>query len=77
MVDSVVIHNVWAVYKLQCVSLMYDIFNNNDCVPFFPLVLNNMIYGNFPRSSVYVHINTVSTLDYRNFVYHVLYTLLE
>ena len=49
---------------------MYDIFNNNICVPFFPLVLNNMIHGHFTRSSAKVHINTVSTLNHRNFVYY-------
>ena len=48
-------------------SFMYDIFNNNVCVSFFPLVLNNMIHGHFTRSSAKVHINTVSTLDYQNF----------
>ena len=69
MVDSVVMHDVWAVYKLECLSFMY-IFNNNVCVPFFPLVLNNMIHGYFTRSSAKVYINAVSTLDYQNFVYH-------
>ena len=64
MVDFVVMHVVWAVYKLQCVSFMYDIFNNNVCVPFFPLVINNMIHGHFTRSSANVHMNTVSSLDY-------------
>ena len=29
-----------------------------------------MIHGHFNRSTANVHINTVSTLDYRNFVYH-------
>ena len=46
MVDSVVMHDVWAVYKLQFVSFMCDIFNNV-CVPFFPLVLNKMTHGHF------------------------------
>ena len=66
MVDSVVMHDVWAVYKLQCVSFTYDICNNNFWVPFFPLVVNNMMDGHFTRSSANVHINTVSSLDCRN-----------
>ena len=70
MDDSVVMHDVWAVYKLQCISLMYDIVNNNVCVLFFSLNLNKIIHGHFTRSSANVHINTVSTLDYRNFVHH-------
>ena len=70
MDDSVVMYDVWAVYKLQCVSFMYDIFNNNVCIPFFSLVLNNIIHGHYTLSSANVHINTFSTLDYRNFVYH-------
>ena len=29
-----------------------------------------MMHGHFTRSSAKVHINTVSTLNHRNFVYH-------
>ena len=57
MVNSVFMHGVRAVYKLQCVSFMYDIFNNNVYVPFFSLVLNNMIHSHFTRSSANVYIN--------------------
>ena len=62
MIDSVAMHDVWAVYKLQCVSFMYDICNNNVCVPFFPLVLNNTMHCHFTRSATDVHINTLSSL---------------
>ena len=55
MVDSVVMRDIWAVFKLQCLSFMYDNFNNNFCVPFFSLVLNNIIHGHFTRSSANVH----------------------
>ena len=42
IVDSVVLHDVWIVYKLQCVSFKYDICNSYVCVSFFSLVLNNI-----------------------------------
>ena len=29
------LHNVWTVYKLQWLSVMHDICNNNINVPFF------------------------------------------
>ena len=69
MIDSVVLHDACAVHKLKCVSSMY-VRNNNVCVPFFSLVLNNMIHGHFTRSSAHVNINIVSTLDYRNSANH-------
>ena len=47
MVDSAVMHDAWVVYKLQCMSFMYDIFNNNVCVSFSPVILTNMMHGYF------------------------------
>ena len=67
---NTVLGNVCDVYKLQCLSFMYDMCHNNISIPYFPLVLNNMIHNHNTRQSSNLHLNTVSSLDCHNFVYH-------
>ncbi len=67
--------NIWSVYKMQCLSLMYDISNNIVSLPFFPLSINATVHGHFTRSVNNIHLNNVSALDHRNFVQK--YTLVE
>ena len=62
--------NVWSVFKYQCLSFMYDLCNNNVSVPFFPLLVNNMMLLHITRSSTNKLINHVSSLDKRNLVYN-------
>ena len=42
----------------------------NVSVPFFPLLVNNMVHLHITRSSTNIHINHVSSFDKRNFVYN-------
>ena len=67
--DALSIVNVWSVFKYQCLSFMYDLCNNDVSVPFFPLLINNMVL-HIIRSSTNIHVNRVSSLDKRNFVYN-------
>ena len=69
-VDALSIVNVWSVFNYKCLSFMYDLCNNNVSVPFFPLLVNNMVHLHITRSSTNIHINYVSSLDKRNFVYN-------
>jgi hypothetical protein len=69
-VNNNVFSNVWAVYKLQCLSFMHDVCNNNVSVPYFPMVLNNVIHSHNTRQSDNIHINAINSLDSHNFIYH-------
>ena len=68
-VDALSIVNVWSVFKYQCLSFMYDLCNNNVSIPFFPLLVNNMVHLHITLSSTNIHVNHISSLDKRNFVY--------
>ncbi len=61
--------NVWRVYKMQCLSFMYEITNNIISVPSFPLFVNAALHGHYTRGCNNIHITTVSSLDHRNFIY--------
>ena len=69
-VDALSFVNVKSVFNYQCLSFMYDLCNNNVSVPFFPLLANDMVHLHITRSSTNIHINHVSSLDKRNFVYN-------
>ena len=69
-VDALSIVNVWSVFKYQSLSFMYDLCNNNVSVPCFPQLVNNMVHLHITHSSTNIHINHVSFLDKRNFVYN-------
>ena len=69
-VHALSIINVWSVFKYQCLSFTYDLCNNNVSILFFPLLVNNMVHLHITRSSTNIHINHVSSLDKRNFVYN-------
>jgi hypothetical protein len=62
--------SVMDVYKLQSLSFMYDLCNNIITVPHVSLIHNNMIHRHFTRQSNNLHINSVSSLDCYNFIYH-------
>ena len=64
------IFDVMKVYELQSVSLMYDIYKTQDNFKFITMILNKNIHNHFTRACNKVHINTISSLDSRNFIYH-------
>ena len=64
-ISKLVINNV---HKLQCLSFMHDTFNNNIIVPLF------LVHSHFTCFSSNIHINHISSFDYRNFIYN--YTIL-
>ena len=69
-VNNTVFRNVYDVYKLQCLGFMYNLVNNNIYLPFFPCITNSLIHAHNTRTVSNFHINSLSTLDRRNFVYH-------
>jgi len=62
--------NVNNTYKLQCLSLMHDICNNRIQLPYFPVITNNSVHTHNTRVASNIHINLISPLDRRNFIYH-------
>lgn len=64
------LYNVWAVYKLQCLSFMYNICNNHITLAFLPMATNSMVHCHFTRTHTNLHINSISSLDRRNFIYN-------
>jgi hypothetical protein len=69
-VHSTHICDVITVYKLQCLSLMYNIWYNREKYIHINLVVNSSVHNHFTRQTVNLHVNTVSPIDLRNFVYH-------
>jgi len=69
-VSSANIYNVDNVCSLQSLALMYDICNLNLVLPFFPVSTNTSVHIHETRSANNLHINTVTPLDTRNFLYH-------
>jgi len=64
--------NVNDVYTLQCLSLMHDICYNVIDLPHFEFAMNSVVHSHDTRAANNVHINTVNSLDQRNFMYHCL-----
>ena len=62
--------NVFDVHKLQSLLLMYDVCNNTAYLPFVNFVTNNVIHSHNTRSNINLHIEQVSSIDKRNFIYH-------
>ena len=58
------------IFKLQSVSRMYDVSIGHNNFEFICMILNKNIHDHYTQGSAKVHINTVSSLDTRNFVYH-------
>ena len=48
---------------------MYDIWNNRVHMPFFPVITNNAILNHFTRTNINLHIDNISVIDKRNFLY--------
>ena len=63
-------YGVADVYKLQCLSMMHDIINSKLYLPYFPLQTNNIIHSHCTRATTNLHINSLTSLDHRNFIYH-------
>ena len=49
---------------------MHDICYNRIQLPFVDVKLNNMVHSHYTRSNSNLHINELSTVDKRNFVYY-------
>ena len=49
---------------------MYDVSIGHNNFEFICMVLDQNIYDHYTRGSAKVHINTVSSLNTRNFAYH-------
>jgi hypothetical protein len=62
--------DVWKVHKMQSLALMFDIVSGRICISCFQFEINNLVHGHFTRSSTNVHINTVTSVDMRNFIYY-------
>jgi hypothetical protein len=59
-------------YKMSCISFMFDLCNNRlpSQLAYFPLVVNNVLHEHNTRTAINIHINSVSAVDRRNFIYH-------
>ena len=64
------VYDVWKIFKLQSVSPIHDVSIGHNNFEFICMILNKNIHDHYTRESAKVHINTVSSLDTRNFVYH-------
>ena len=64
------VFNVKNEYDLQSFCSMYDVANDIVSIPFFPLLLNINIHDHYTRSCTNVHINPITALDRRNFMYN-------
>ena len=57
------IFNVMNVYKLQCMSFMYDLTHNMCHLPHFSIETNSMKHVHNTRRSNNIHVNAISSLD--------------
>ncbi len=64
------IFDVWKVYKLQCFVFMFDICNNLVMFPYINLSVNNLVHEHYTRTSINLHVNVISSIDKRNFIYN-------
>jgi Reverse transcriptase (RNA-dependent DNA polymerase) len=62
--------DVWKVHKMQCLTLMFDIVSGRTCVSCLQFKTNNLVHVHNTRSNANVHINSVSSVDKRNFIYY-------
>jgi hypothetical protein len=55
---------------MQSLAFMFDIVTDRICISCFQFEINNLVHGRFTRSSrpTNVHVNTVSSVDKRNFI---------
>ena len=64
------VFNVKTEYDLQSLCLMYDVANDIVSIPFFPLLQNINIHDHNTPSCTNVHINPITALDCKNFMYN-------
>jgi hypothetical protein len=61
--------DVWKVVNLQCFSFMYDLWHKHVIIAFIFLVPNTAVHSHYTRTSVNLHVSSITTLDKHNFVY--------
>ena len=64
--------DLWKVLNLQCLSFMYDLWHKHVNIAFISLIPNTAVHTHYTRTSVNLHVSTVTTLDKHNFVYNAL-----
>jgi hypothetical protein len=69
-VNCMHVYDVCKIFKLQSVSLMYDVYKGQSNFEFICMILNKNIHDHFTRGNTNVHISNTSSLDNRNFIYH-------
>lgn len=66
--------DVYKVYKLQAMSLMYDMWYNRNNFAFLNLISNNSVHSHFTHPNAHIHVNPISAISSRNFIYHCILT---
>ena len=66
--------DVYKVYKLQAMSLMYHMWYNRNNFVFLNLISNNSVHSHFTRINANIHVNPISAISSRNFIYHCILT---
>ena len=64
------IFNVMNVYKLQCISFVFNLTHNMCHLSHFSIETNSMIHVHNTHRSNNIHVNSISSLDKRSFKYH-------
>jgi hypothetical protein len=64
------VFDVWKVHKLQSLSFMYDVCNNLIELPFVNIDRNTEIHSYNTRSNINVHIDCMTAIDKKNFLYY-------
>ena len=66
--------DVYKVYKSQAMSLMYDMWDTRNNFAFLNLISNNSVHSHFTRTNANIHVNPISAISSRNFIYHCILT---
>jgi hypothetical protein len=59
--------DVWKVVNLQCLSFMYDLWHKHVNIAFISLMPNTAVHSHYTRTSVNLHVSSITTLDKHNF----------
>ncbi len=57
------------IYKMQCLSFMYDVMNNRTLLSNYNVNTNELVHKHFTRGRLNLHIDLITSIDYRNFLY--------
>ena len=66
--------DIYKVYKLQAMSLVYDMWYNRNNFAFLNLISNNSGHSHFTRTNANIHVNPISAISSRNFINHCILT---